>query len=102
MQIEPAFGIAGVYGAKTTGSGAGRTHQHDRSSTVIPAFTDIRAVGFFTNRGESMFGDCFFDRAIAFATADGNAQPWRLALDIGLSISASLNPIFYGLKALRG
>ena len=69
---------------------------------MIPAFTDIRAVGFFTNRGESMFGDGFFDRAITLATADGNTQPWRLALDIGLGIGAWLNPVFDGLKALWG
>src|SRR5689334_24123306 len=79
LGVEPASRIAGVYAAKTAGPRAHRAHQHDGGSARVPAFTDVRTLGFFANRRETVLGHDAFHRAEAGTHRQLRADPGRLA-----------------------
>ena len=62
LRIEPAARIAGVHGAEAAGARAHLAHQHDRGRAGVPAFTDVRALGFLAHRGEPMLAHRLPDR----------------------------------------
>ena len=72
FQIQPAFWVARVDGAKTAGAGTGRAHQHDGGGAVVPTFANVRAVRLFAYGCETVFVDCLLDRAITFTTTHRN------------------------------
>ena len=50
--IEPAARIAGIHRTEAAGARAHRAHQHDGGGAGIPAFADVRALGFLAHGGE--------------------------------------------------
>ena len=73
--------LAGAHVAKAAGACAGVAHDHHRGMALRPAFADIRAPGFLTDRNQLIFADNRSGFMIYRMPGRLYPDPRRLALD---------------------
>src|SRR5690606_28984168 len=102
FRVQPTMRVAGVYRAKATGARTDGAHEHDRSCAGVPAFADVRTLGFFADGGEPVFFHRALDGIEAAARRHGSAQPLRLAAELdGTGAGSRLDAVLDGAEALR-
>src|SRR5262249_50754472 len=103
LRIEPAVWVPCIDRAEAARPGTYRAHQHDRASPGVPAFADVRALGFLAHRGEAMLPHDALHRRVALAGRRPRAQPGGLAHEPGCGVGvARLDAVPDRRKTLRG
>ena len=100
FKVQPAFGIARIHGTKLTGSRAGCAHKHDGRRAMVPALTNIWAVGLFTDSGQAVFANGIPNPLVALPGPGTDSEPGGLSLNGMGRILGRLDAIFNGRKAL--